>query len=129
LASVTVRELITKIGFDLDERQMKKAEDAVNKLKKRIKTGMKVAAAGVTAAIAGIAVASVKAAGDMELITTQFEVMLGSAEKAIGLMKELETFSFSIGRSGQRHGEFTGGRCCIGRCCSYNENAWRYCRR
>jgi tape measure domain-containing protein len=90
---ITVRELITKIGFDLNEAEMKKAERAVDNLKKRIKTGMKIAAAGAVAAIAGIAVASVKAAGDMELITTQFEVMLGSAEKAVGLMKELETFS------------------------------------
>ena len=54
---------------------------------------MKIAALAVGAAIVGIGVAAVKSAGDMEMLATQFEVMLGSAEKATKMMDQLEEFS------------------------------------
>ena len=86
---MTVRELITKISFKLDKTKQKKAEQTINKFK----TFGKLAGAAIVTGIAAIGVASVKAAADMEMLTTQFEVMLGSTEKANNMMEQLKEFS------------------------------------
>lgn len=88
---MTLRELVTKIGFKVDEQEAKGAEDRV----KKMSLGMKAGILGVAAALFGIGVAAVNAAGDMEMLTTQFEVMLGSTEKAVSMMDELKTFAAS----------------------------------
>lgn len=54
---------------------------------------MKFAIGGAVAGLAAIGIGAVKAASDMEMLTTQFEVMLGSSEKANAMMKELKTFA------------------------------------
>jgi len=89
VATATVRELINLIGFEVDSSQLKKSEDRV----KKFKTGLKTVGLAVGASIIAIGTAAVKAAADMEMLTTQFEVMLGSAEAANSLMEELKTFS------------------------------------
>jgi tape measure domain-containing protein len=86
---MVVRELITKILFKTDERGLKNAEMKT----KRFAKAAKWAVAGIAVGIAAIGVASVKAAAEMESMTTQFEVMLGSAEKANALMEKLKKFS------------------------------------
>ncbi len=86
---LTVRELITKIGFKTDSASIKRAEARIQKFKRF----SKFAVAGIITAIGAIGIASIKAASDMEMLTTQFEVMLGSAEKANALMEELKTFA------------------------------------
>lgn len=86
---MTLRELITKIGFKVDERGANEAEDRV----KKMSLGMKTAITGIVAGIGLLGAAALDAAGDMEMLTTQFEVMLGSSEKAVALMEELKAFA------------------------------------
>jgi tape measure domain-containing protein len=88
---VIIRELLNRIGFKVDDAQMKKAGA---KVKAFAKTAGKVGL-GVAAGVAAIGVAAIKSASDMEMLTTQFEVMLGSADKATAMMEELKTFSAS----------------------------------
>lgn len=84
-----VRELINRIGFDVDERQLNESEQRVSNFKKNLKN----IAIGVGAAVAAIGWKAIEAAADMEMLTTQFEVMLGSAEKAEALMDQLNEFA------------------------------------
>jgi len=86
---MVIRELITRLGFEVDDGKLKSAESKIQKFKK---FGM-FAGGAIVAAIAGIGVASVKAAADMEMLTTQFEVMLGSTEKANAMMEKLKGFA------------------------------------
>jgi tape measure domain-containing protein len=86
---VIVRELINRIGFDVDERQLNESEQRVSNFKKNLKN----IAIGVGAAVAAIGWKAIEAAADMEMLTTQFEVMLGSAEKAEALMDQLNEFA------------------------------------
>jgi tape measure domain-containing protein len=85
----TVRELITKIGYDIDDNKLDKAEKAFQKFKRGAKIGAGIAVAG----LAAIGIGAVKAAADMEMLTTQFEVMLGSTDAAISMMEQLKQFS------------------------------------
>ena len=86
---MTVRELITKIKFDVDQQSLKNAEGKTKKFGKALKN----IALGAGAAVIAIGVAAIKAASDMEMLTTQFEVMLGSGDKAVAMMDELKVFS------------------------------------
>lgn len=86
---MVIRELINLIGFKVNDKELKKTEDRFEKFKKRLLLVGTAAAAGIIA----IGVAAVKSASKMEALTTQFEVMLGSTEKATKMMEELETFS------------------------------------
>lgn len=88
---MTVRELITKLSFHTDEASLKKSEAR----SKALMTGLKVAAVGVVVGIAAIGKKAVSAAADMEMLTTQFEVMLGSSEKANVMMSDLKQFAAS----------------------------------
>jgi len=86
---MTVRELITKIGFKVDEASAKRAETRTEKMSKK----MKFAIIGIATGILAIGKMAVDAASEMEMLTTQFEVMLGSAEKAEIMMKDLTKFA------------------------------------
>jgi tape measure domain-containing protein len=90
---IVVRELVTKLGFDVDEKGIKQGEKAVGNFKQKAIGGLKKAAVGIGVVLAGIGIASVKTAGDMETLTTQFEVMLGSAEAANTMIQDLRAFS------------------------------------
>lgn len=67
-------------------------KNASAKMEKFKKAG-KLVATGIVTALLAIGVGAVKAAGDMEMLTTQFEVMLGSAEAANAMMDKLKTFA------------------------------------
>jgi len=82
---MVVRELVTRLGFDTDNAGAKRYD--------KILSNLKTAGLVAGAAIAGIGVAAVKAASDMETLSVDFEVMLGSAEKATSLMEELKDFA------------------------------------
>jgi tape measure domain-containing protein len=84
-----IRELINKIGFKVDKHSMAKAEKKTKLMSGRMKAGLLLAAGAVLA----IGTAAVKAAADMEVLETQFEVMLGSADAAKNMMGELREFS------------------------------------
>jgi tape measure domain-containing protein len=86
---MVVRELLTKIGFKLNEQQLNTAEQRIQKFS----MGMKIGIAATVAGIAAIGKSAITAAADMEMLTTQFEVMLGSAEKANEMMEDLKTFA------------------------------------
>lgn len=94
-----VRELVTKIGFETDKKSVKKVEGSVDKVKGKLKKGFSaLQIGGITAAVYGIGKAFqtvVAAAANMEMLTTQFEVMLGSAEEAETLMGRLKVFAAS----------------------------------
>lgn len=86
---MTVRKLITVMGYEVDEAEMSRAEQQTKGFKGRIKN----LALGAVAAIGAIGLAAIAAASDMEMLETQFEVMLGSAEKASAMMDELKDFA------------------------------------
>ena len=104
-----VGEVFIQVGAVLDEfkKAIKEAEANARGLGKRFddiskkieKTAQAMGKAGkqlskfVTLPIIGLGLAAVKTAADMELLEVGFETMLGSAEKAKDLMKELETFA------------------------------------
>lgn len=84
-----VRKLVNKVTFQTDDTSLKNAESKTSKLKDKIKGfGM-----AMGASISAIGVLAVKSAADMEMMTTQFEVMLGSADKANEMMNQLRKFS------------------------------------
>lgn len=86
---MTVRELVNKIGFKVDQSQMDNAE----KKTKKMSLAMKAAIGGAVAGLFMLGKKAVGAAADMEMLTTQFEVMLGSTEKANAMMEKLKTFA------------------------------------
>lgn len=86
-----IRELINLIGFKVDDKQLKDTNSKFAKLKSMAKT----AALALGAAIVGIGTAALKTAIDMESLTAQFEVMLGSAEKAEKMVEKLTDFAAS----------------------------------
>lgn len=85
----TIRELINVLGFKVDEGQLNKAEAKVEKFKKNLKR----VGVAVGASILAIGTAAIKAASDMESLTAEFEVMLGSAENAQKMVKNLTEFA------------------------------------
>lgn len=88
-----VRKLVTVLGYRVDRKGIDRA-DAL--LRKSVSKAMGIAKTGsiaLAAGILGIGAASVKAAADMEIIATSFEVMLGDAEKAKNLLAEIDALS------------------------------------
>jgi tape measure domain-containing protein len=86
---MVVRELINMIGWKVNKKQLSDAEKKTQKFMGSLK---KIGLA-VGAGIVAIGVAAINAAMDMESLIAQFEVMLGSAEKAQVLIKDLQEFS------------------------------------
>jgi len=78
---MVVRELITLLGFKVDDSKLKSYENSIRAVTK-------------TAAIAGTAILgiggfAIKMAGDLEQAEVGFEVFLGSADKAKKMVKDL----------------------------------------
>lgn len=92
---MTVRELFFNIGYKTDKKSLKDAESKVQNFKKNVGNTIKNVGLAVGAAVIGIGAAAIKSAGDMEMLTTQFEVMLGSSEKAQAMMENLKEFAAS----------------------------------
>ncbi|MCI0698243.1 hypothetical protein L0337_40330, partial [candidate division KSB1 bacterium] len=67
-------------------RQLKDAGKSLTDMGKKVTLG-------VSAPILGLAGAAVKAAADYEQLEVSFTTMLGSAEKAKGMMEELARFA------------------------------------
>lgn len=86
---MVVRELINLVGWKVDKKQLSEAQKKTQKFMKSLKrVGM---AVGI--GLLAIGAAAVKAAADMESLTVQFEVMLGSTEKAVVMMDKLKEFA------------------------------------
>lgn len=84
-----VRELVNRVSFKVDRKSLGNAENRIRKFSR----AMKIAIGGITAGLFAVGVAAAKTAGDMETLQTQFEVMLGSAEKANNMIQSLREFS------------------------------------
>ena len=88
---MVVRELITKLGFQVDEEGLKKGEAKAKGFSTSAKLGMLAAASAVVA----FGAASVKAAASQELLTAKLTTMLGSQEKANTLWDSVEKLGLS----------------------------------
>jgi len=102
-----VRELITKLGFNVDEAKIRKYNEDIgaakqltqelvgnlqNVARQVTRTGL-VLSAALTLPIVGLSAFSVKAAGDMEQLQIGYTTLLGSAEKATKFTQDLLTFA------------------------------------
>src|SRR5687768_16248400 len=91
----TVRELITRLGFKIDPGPLKQLEKDIASVKSQMQTvaelGKKIAiGVGISTAAMGL---FLKKAGDMEQWEIAFEVMIGSAERAQKLLKDMAEFA------------------------------------
>jgi len=109
----TVRELVTMLGYKINQQQLSQAEASMNRMGSKIKgsvggamnqastqasgffTAMKWGAAGIVGSILAIGKKSLDAAADMETLNAKFEVMLGSSEKASTMVTDLRKFAAS----------------------------------
>ena len=93
----TIGELMVRIGVDASSLRdgLDSATQNIRSSMQKAEEGSKLLLAGVIAAGAGIVAFGVKAvtmAGSMEQTQVAFTTMLGSAERATALMKELQQF-------------------------------------
>ena len=79
------REILTLLGFKVEDSQAKKYEQTL----KKVKTYALVA----SAAVVGLGTAFLVSAGELEQTTMAFETMLGSAEAARKVLSELTDFA------------------------------------
>jgi len=89
-------ELIIKVDGDI--KDYKKSIGEVGKTNKKLSKGLELLAKGSAIAFAGLAgsiVFAVNEAKKIETITTQFEILTGSAAKASEIVKDLQEFSAS----------------------------------
>lgn len=91
----TVESLIVKIGADLKEfdRAMKNTESSLNKMGSKLQGIGSNLTKYLTAPLAGIGLASLKMAADIEQSQIAFETMLGSGEKAQKMLSDLQKFA------------------------------------
>ena len=88
MAGGIVRELVTLWGFEIDKKPLQELDAGINTIKASLK-----AVGVVTAATAGAIGFLLNRAGGDEQTLIAFETMLGSAEKAKDLMKEIKDFA------------------------------------
>lgn len=86
--AITVRELVTKWGFDVDERPVRRMEGNIRNLK-RLATGVGIAITGISVATTLL----LKQAGQFEQWQIAFNTMLGSSERASRLLEEIKQFT------------------------------------
>ena len=80
-----VRELIIGLGFDVEDEKLKSFSDKFG--------GVLNVVGAASLAVAGLGAVFLKTAGDMEQTEIAFETMLGSAEKAQALLKDISDFA------------------------------------
>jgi len=83
-----VRDLFVRIGFDVDDKELKRLDKGIGQLKSSIK-GLTIA---IAAAGAGM-LFFVREAGKLEQTEIAFTTMLGSAEKAKEVLSDLYAFA------------------------------------
>jgi tape measure domain-containing protein len=84
---VILRELINKIGFKVDEKAFENADKKFVSLAKKAKY--------VSAAAGGLAFGMIKGAAGIQAMTSQWETLLGSADKADAMFQRIKDFSSS----------------------------------
>lgn len=88
-----VRELVTLLGYEVDEASLNRAERKINAVANRMQDIGKKMTAFVTLPIVGIGAASVKASADLEQLGVAFTTMLGDADKADQLIRDMTEFA------------------------------------
>ena len=88
---MVVRELITLLGFQVDEGAFKKAEGGFDKLKEGVMRLIEIVGA------IEIGKKIFEEAGEMEQVAMAFENALGSAEKAGALLEDMSKFTLKTG--------------------------------
>ncbi len=83
----SIRDLFVRIGFDADDAPLRKIDRGVNSLKGNLRT-LRNVLLGTTGVLAGFGLA-LREAARFEQIEIAFEVLLGSAERANILLKDL----------------------------------------
>jgi tape measure domain-containing protein len=86
---VVVREVFTRLGFDVDNKSIMKAETAM----RGIQNTAELAATAFVAAGAAAAAFALNAAGEFEQMEISFETMLGSADEAKKFLDEMATIA------------------------------------
>lgn len=87
--ATTLRELVTTWGFDIDEKPIRRMDASINGIKSTLST-VGIAIGAVGAAVGGI---FLRQAGIFEQAQIAFETMLGSADRAKVLLKDITTFA------------------------------------
>ncbi len=85
---VQVRDIFVTLGFDVDNKDLDNLDRSLKNIQSGVKN-MTILFAGASIAIGGF----LKAAGDFEQVEIAFETMLGSAEKAKELLKDITQFA------------------------------------
>jgi len=87
--ATTLRELVTEWGFDIDDKPLRQMDRSIKGLKSSLATvGIGVAAIG--GLVGGV---FLRQAGIYEQAQIAFETMLGSADRAKNLLKDISTFA------------------------------------
>ena len=92
---IILRDLFVRIGFDVDAKALDELNVGINRMKSSVKT-LTIALAAATAGL----IFFLNEGGKFEQAQISFEVMLGSAERAGVLIKDL--FEFAAKRFGKR---------------------------
>lgn len=91
----TVRELVTKWGFQVDDKPLRRMDARIDQVKKSV-MGLRSLAFGVTTGFAAIGAGIgllLREAGDFEQIEIAFEVLTQSKDKAKALITDLTNFA------------------------------------
>lgn len=102
-----VRELVTRLGFEVDRSKLVQFDRNIGQLKnnlndvtknlERVADGMgrvgRTLSLFVSLPLAGVGFVSIKAAAQIEQVALSFDVMLGSAKKGKALLKDLFDFA------------------------------------
>lgn len=88
-----VRELINKIGFKVDESQLRKANASVNRFKNNLRNFSLQSTLFLTAPFIGMNIWLGKTLSNFEQLDVAFETMLGSAEEADQLIRDMLDFA------------------------------------
>lgn len=87
--ATTLRELVTEWGFDIDDRPLRQMDRSIKGLKSSLATvGIGIAAVG--GLVGGV---FLRQAGIYEQAQIAFETMLGSADRAKTLLKDISSFA------------------------------------
>lgn len=87
--SLVVRELITRLSFRVNESQLRRAENRIQRASRAFSNIGRNMTLFVTAPLALVTKGLIGAAAEVEILDRSFEALTGSAEKAKQLRKEL----------------------------------------
>jgi tape measure domain-containing protein len=85
---VQVRDIFVTLGFDVDNKDLDNLDRSLMNIQKGVRN-MSILFAGASIAVGGF----LKAAGEFEQVEVAFETMLGSADKAKELLKDITDFA------------------------------------